>query len=63
MKISAPSIATLLLVLLVVRSDALKILIAGDFEPKRREFFWSVAQRIASSPKTGHSVVFLTPEL
>ena len=41
----------------------LKILVAGDFEPHRREWYWSVAQRIASSPQTNHLVIFLTPEL
>ena len=39
----------------------LKILMAGDFEPHRREWYWQVAQSIAQSPR-GHSVFFLTTE-
>ena len=42
-------------------TNALKILMAGDFEPHRREWFWEIAKSIALSPR-GHSVFFLTTE-
>ena len=56
-------VALLLLACLSVQIDALKILMAGDYDRDRREWYKSVAERLAENELTNNVVYFLTTEL